>query len=143
MFNCSASLEWDNSCNEDDKGDGEDGKEDGKDDVGLPLNLLRSRHLPNCGVAQHENKLETGRGNMILEDSEDYQKPDEEGGEEASADPNVKDCGITKLGDVSTDPVVQQKHIEDAEKEEDRCVQQGKYLRRARVPLASMDMTGK
>ena len=72
MFNCSASLEWDNSCNEDDKGDGEDGKEDGKDDVGLPFNLLRSRHLPNCGVAQHENKLETGRGNMILEDSEDY-----------------------------------------------------------------------
>ena len=43
-----------------------------------------------------------------------WQKPDEEGGEEASADPNVEDCGITKLGDVSTDPVVQQKHIEDA-----------------------------
>ena len=40
--------------------------------------------------------------------------PDEEGGEEASADPDVKEGGVTKLGDVATDPVVQQKHIEDA-----------------------------
>ena len=41
--------------------------------------------------------------------------PDEEGCEEASTDPDVEEGGVAELGDVTTDPVVQQKHIEDAE----------------------------
>ena len=41
--------------------------------------------------------------------------PDEEGGEKASGDPDVEEGGVAKLGHVLTDPVVQQKHIEDTE----------------------------
>ena len=58
LLNCFA-LDRDADCNEDDKGEGEDGEEDGKDDVGLLLNLLCSCHLANCGVAQHQDELET------------------------------------------------------------------------------------
>ena len=117
MLNCFV-LDRDADCNEDDEGDGEDGEEDGKDDVGLLLNLLCSRHLANRGVAQHQDELET------VEKKNDFTRfefpdgryiPDEEGGEEASTDPDVEESGVTKLGDVATDPVVQQKHIEDAE----------------------------
>ena len=64
---------------------------------------------------------------MISQDlnvSDGRYAPDEEGGEEAATDPNVEDGGITKLGDVATDPVVEQKHIEDAE------VGEGEYERR-------------
>lgn len=67
MLNCFA-LDRDADCNEDDKGEGEDGEEDGKDDVGLLLNLLCSRHLANRGVAQHQDELETVEKKMTLQD---------------------------------------------------------------------------
>ena len=60
-------------------------------------------------------------------------EPDQEGDEEASADPDVKDRRVAKLGDVATDPVVQHEHVENGEEGEgasgidghDREVQRG------------------
>ena len=60
-------------------------------------------------------------------------EPDQEGDEEASADPDVKDRRVAKLGDVPTDPVVQHEHVENGEEGEgasgidghDREVQRG------------------
>ena len=43
---------------------------------------------------------------------------DQEGDEEASADPDVKDRRVAKLGDVATDPVVQHEHVENGEEGE-------------------------
>ena len=85
-------LDCNSSSNKDDKGKGEYGKERGKDDVRLLLNLLRSRHLANCGVAQHQDELETeGKYDYTRFELSDvrYAAPDEEGGEEAATDPNV------------------------------------------------------
>ena len=58
-------LDRDDDSNKDYEGDDGDGEEGGKDDVGLLLDLLGSRHLTNRREAQHHNELEAGERNNL------------------------------------------------------------------------------
>ena len=61
-------LDRDDDSNKDYEGDDGDGEEGGKDDVGLLLDLLGSRHLTNRREAQHHNELEAGEKKQSTHD---------------------------------------------------------------------------